>query len=178
MVEYFSSTLSDAIGNLKERKYLRSWIQAACVSRWDHIALHLNEHPLQTFLLTSNMLEASVIAGDLKLIFYPNRFKNVRYYVVTFGLGNYLKHPLSLKSRDWCAVFLYACCQIHSDVMNLLMKFLLLICCMWWNLIQTHRDERSHRWRFRPGHILRCSLDRGRGTVIINHLHTLIMLYM
>ena len=33
MVEYFSSTLSDAIGNLKERKYLRSWIQAACVSR-------------------------------------------------------------------------------------------------------------------------------------------------
>ena len=32
MVEYFSSTLSDAIGNLKERKYLRSWIQAGCVS--------------------------------------------------------------------------------------------------------------------------------------------------
>ena len=29
-------------------------------------------------------------------------------------------HPLSLKSRDWCVVFLYACCQIHSDVMYLL----------------------------------------------------------
>lgn len=32
MVEYFSTCLSDAICNLKERKYLRSWIQAACVS--------------------------------------------------------------------------------------------------------------------------------------------------
>jgi dynein heavy chain len=32
MLEFFSSTLSDAIGNLKERKYLRSWIQAACVA--------------------------------------------------------------------------------------------------------------------------------------------------
>ena len=50
-------------------------------------------------------------------------------------------HPLSLKSRDWCVVFLYACCQIHSDVMKLLMKFLLLLCCMWWNLIQTHREK-------------------------------------
>ncbi len=32
MLEFFASTLSDAIGNLKERKYLRSWIQAACVT--------------------------------------------------------------------------------------------------------------------------------------------------
>ena len=31
MLEFFASTLSEAIGNLKERKYLRSWIQAACV---------------------------------------------------------------------------------------------------------------------------------------------------
>lgn len=32
MIEFFTSTLSEAIGNLKERKYLRSWIQAACVT--------------------------------------------------------------------------------------------------------------------------------------------------
>ena len=32
MVEYFSTCLCEAINNLKERKYLRSWIQAACVS--------------------------------------------------------------------------------------------------------------------------------------------------
>ena len=32
MIEFFTSTLSEAIGNLKERKYLRAWIQAACVT--------------------------------------------------------------------------------------------------------------------------------------------------
>ena len=32
MIEFFATTLSEAIGNLKERKYLRSWIQAACVT--------------------------------------------------------------------------------------------------------------------------------------------------
>ena len=32
MLDFFTATLSEAIGNLKERKYLRSWIQAACVT--------------------------------------------------------------------------------------------------------------------------------------------------
>ena len=37
MLEFFASTLSEAIGNLKERKYLRSWIQAACASNSNHL---------------------------------------------------------------------------------------------------------------------------------------------
>ena len=41
----------------------------------------------------------------------------------------HLSTPAS-KSNDWCVVFFYVRCQIHSDVIDTLMKFLLLLCCM------------------------------------------------
>ncbi len=50
MIEYFTTSLSDAISNLKERKYLRSWIQ---VKRSTHnLAILINKfvYLLSTFL--------------------------------------------------------------------------------------------------------------------------------
>ena len=41
----------------------------------------------------------------------------------------HLSTPAS-KSNDWCVVFFYVRCQIHSDVIDSLMKFLLLLCCI------------------------------------------------
>ena len=41
----------------------------------------------------------------------------------------HLSTPAS-KSNDWCVVFFYVRSQIHSDVIDTLMKFLLLLRCM------------------------------------------------
>ena len=59
---------------------------------------------------------------------FRNEARN--HWLISKAILGKWKTPLSLTSRGWWVVFLWLGCQIYTDVISLLMRFVVLLCCI------------------------------------------------